>query len=128
VSLPPVFSVLSNTSAVTAIVGTSPVRVYPAGNIPQVAGANPNANLPCVSWQSLGGAPLNVLQGAAPANHPRVQIDCWATTFDAANALGDLVQAALESHGYCVSLNGHDYENETKRYRASFDFNFFVSR
>jgi len=60
-SIAPVFTLLSNAGAVTAIIGTNPVRCYPAGNIPQALGDDPNVNLPCVTWQTIGGTPNNLL-------------------------------------------------------------------
>ncbi len=125
-SLPPVFTLLAAAAPVTAIVGTNPVRVFPAGNVPQVSGTDPNANLPCVTWQSIWGQPENMLGERPVVDNLRVQIDCWSTTFGGAQALADAVQAALELNGYCVSINGHDYDTDTKRYRSSFDWSFWL--
>jgi hypothetical protein len=71
-SLAPVFSLLASTGAVTAIIGTSPVRCFPAGSIPQAAGTDPNVSLPCVTWQAIGGTPENVLGDRPPSDHVRV--------------------------------------------------------
>ena len=124
----PVFPLLSANSAVTDIVGTNPVRVYPAGNIPQSATSDPNANIPCVTWQTISGMPENMLADRPVVDNQRIQIDCWALTFGQANSLGDAVQAALELNGYCVSINGHDFDSDTKRYRTSFDWSFWTQR
>lgn len=124
----PIFPLLSADAAVKAVVGTNPVRVYPAGNIPQATSGDPNQNLPCVTWQSIGGHTENIMDERPPVDYQRVQIDCWAMTFSVAQALSDAVRAALELHGNCTSLNGHDYEPDTRRYRASFDFSFWVCR
>ncbi len=121
-SLPPVFTVLAATSAVTAIVGTNPVRVFPAGDIPQ------GQLLPAVTWQGVGGLPYNLLSDRPPADHQRIQIDCWAHEFGTAENLGDEVRYALEPFGYCIAVNtSTDYDPETKRFRVSFDFNFITS-
>lgn len=130
-SIAPVYAILRAAAAVTAIVGTNPARIYPAGNIPQVAGMDPNANLPCVTWQMIGGHPENMLSDRPVVENQRIQIDCWAVGsngFEDANALADAVQVALELSGYCVSLNGHDFDPETRRYRESFDWSFWVQR
>lgn len=120
-SLPPVFTILAATSAVTAIVGTNPVRVFPAGDIPQ------GQLLPAVAWQGIGGLPYNLLSDRPPADHQRVQIDCWAHEFGVADNLANEVRYALELSGYLVSLNGSDYDPETKRFRVSFDWNFITA-
>jgi hypothetical protein len=127
VSLPPIFTVLAATPAVTAIIGTNPVRCYPAGSIPQVSGLDPNSNLPCVTWQSIGGMPENMLGERPVVDNLRTQIDCWSTSFGGADALSSAVQIALEIHGYVVGINGHDYDDTTKRYRASFDWSWWVT-
>jgi len=125
-SIAPVFTLLAAASAVTAIVGTNPVRVYPAGNIPQSTTTDPNSNLPCVTWQTIAGATENMLSDRPVVDNQRIQVDCWALTFGAANALADAVQAALELNGYCVAINGHDFDIDTKRYRVSFDWSFWI--
>lgn len=125
-SIAPVFSLLAAAGPVTSIVGTNPVRVYPAGNIPQSTTSDPNVNVPCVTWQTIGGVPENMLSERPVVDNQRIQIDCWAMTFGGAQTLSDAVQAALELNGYCVSINGHDFDPDTKRYRASFDFSFWV--
>lgn len=127
-SLPAIFTTLSGTSAVTALIGTSPVRCYPAGNIPQGASLDPSTYVPCVTWQTIAGTVENSFDNHAPADHQRIQIDCWDLTFSGADALHDAVRAALESIGYCVSLNGHDFDSETKRYRSSSDWTFWLLR
>ena len=117
----PIFELLSANAPVTAILGTSPTRVFPAGQIPQ------KQPYPAVTWQVVGGSPQNVF-GTAPVDHQRVQIDCWADTYLACNDLGEKVRAALENSGWCVSFNGHDYDKEAKVYRCSFDFSFWTDR
>ncbi len=106
------------------------IRLYPAGNVPQ------EAVMPAATYQTIGGAPANVFE-SAPADNERVQIDCWAMSFDQAQSVADAIRAALENQtaltaqglgAKCVSFNGHDYDPETKRYRSSFDWSFWLSR
>jgi hypothetical protein len=126
----PVFTLLAADPAVTAIIGTNPVRCFPAGNIPQVPIEQQTAQFPCVTWQTVGGMPENIMDDRPPIDHQRIQIDCWATDigggFPAAESLANAVQHSLELVGRCVSLNGHDFEPDTRRYRVSFDFSFWT--
>ena len=115
--LAPVYSTLMANSDVTAIVGN---RIFPAGNIPQ------GQPVPAVTWQSIAGTPQNLLSEAPPVDNQRVQIDCWATTLVVADDLGSKVRAALQTKGYCISINGHDYDADAKWYRSSFDFSFWL--
>lgn len=126
--IPPIFPLLSASSAVTAIVGTSPARIYPAGNIPQSATQDPNVNVPCVTWRTVGGHAENILSDRPGVDNQRVQLDCWALTFTQAQTLATAVQYALELVGNCVAVNGSDFEADTKRYRVSFDFSFWLGR
>lgn len=119
----PVFPLLAAAPAVTAIVGTAPVRVYGAGSAPQAA------PLPHVVWQVISGVPEQVLDRPGIDN-ARVQIDCWAATATACNGLADAVRAALEDDGrnVMVSDNGDAYDADTQQYRRSFDFSFWIPR
>lgn len=129
--MPPVFALLSAAAPVTAIIGTAPVRAYPAGVIPQNAdGTANNALMPAITWQLVTGIPENYLCQAPTIDRMRVQVDCWALTLSAADALGNAARTALEdgAANTVVALNGHDYEPDTKRFRVSFDIEIWVSR
>lgn len=128
-SLPPVFPLLAAAPAVTAIVGTNPVRVYPGGVIPQAA------SMPAIAWLVVAGVPENMLGDRTVVDNQRVQIDCWADNFDAAMALFEAVRAALEGAAYLVGINDPEgissntqFDPDTRRYRISSDWSFWVSR
>lgn len=125
----PVYPILAADSGVSALVAT---RIYPAAIIPQEV-----VLFPCITYQTIWGSPTNVLSGSAPVDEERVQIDCWAYSMVAADQLGAAVRAAFENipacaaNGCavnCTSINGDDYEDQTKRYRSSFDFSFVLLR
>ena len=126
----PVFTLIAAAPAVTAIVGTSPVRCYP-GVIPQTTDGTPNLSLlPCIVYQLITGTPENYLAQTSTISQQRVQIDAYATTFAAATALAEAARTALEdgATNVCISENGNYYEAETKAFRASFDMEFWVQR
>lgn len=124
----PVVSLLLADGAVTAIIGSAPMRCYAAGHIPDTA--TPNSNLPCVSWQTIAGMPLNYLASAPAMDYVRVQVNCWALTMAAAIALFRAVRDALIDGGSNVqeSDNGDSFEADTLRYGYSGDFTFWVRR
>lgn len=117
-------------AAVAALVGT---RVYPIGNLPQ-APATDTTKWPAISYQSVGGAPeTQELSGETYQQEERVQVDCWASTYDAAQELARVAKEALrkarggEFGGQRVKSgtlipSPDDYESETKLHRASFDW------
>jgi hypothetical protein len=110
-----IFSTLTGASAVSAIVGT---RVYPLV-LPQ------KAALPAISYLRVSGAQELSLSGHSGLESPRIQIDCWATTYAQAKALSAAVQAAmLASSAFKVgSVSDRDlFEDETNVFRVSIDF------
>lgn len=128
--MPPVFQLLAAAPAVTALIGTAPVRCY-ASLIPQTSDGQPNnALLPAITWQTIVGTPENYVDAPPTIEQVRVQVDAWALSLGQAQQVFDAARVALEDTGRNVmaSNNGFDYEPETKRYRVSGDFEFWVSR
>jgi hypothetical protein len=125
----PIYTLLANDSGVAALVGT---RIYPMGIIPQEV-----TTFPVLTYQTVTGSTDNVL-GVAPDDHERVQIDCWSqVSLAEAQTLSDAVRAAFENVPALNALktaatlstfNGHDYEEQTKRFRVSTDWDFYTLR
>lgn len=122
----PVYPILLADSAVNALVAG---RIYPAGIMPQEVTARP-----VIVYQTIAGTPLNTLADATRGDNERIQIDAWDVTLAGAQAVMAAVRAALDSiatlqaHSIaceCSSINGHDYDTETKTYRDSADFSFW---
>jgi hypothetical protein len=105
------YTLLSNASAVTAIVGT---RITPG--IAAQDTAAPYITYQMLSTTNANQINTNVKVGA----NTRIQIDCWADTPLAATALADLVEAALTT-GYVV-FRREDRDEETERFRALLDW------
>jgi hypothetical protein len=68
-----------------------------AGSIYQGVVPEDIAQYPCLSYQFVGGRSAPTLQGSGQ-QRSRVQIDCWATTADAAKLLADAVRQALNGY------------------------------
>lgn len=65
---------------------------------PDVAPAN--TEKPYITYQSVGGAPINFVTGEKPEKQPyRMQVNCWAEHRGEASALGMLVEDTLRSVG-----------------------------
>ena len=101
-------------AAVTALVAD---RVHP-DVVPE------GSSLPVVTYSVIFGAPANCLDGfTGKASNYAVQLDCWAKTHDAAQALALAVRdrmntAASNFSAYITSFPlVKDYEPDTKRYR-----------
>jgi hypothetical protein len=76
---------LKGTSTISAIVGT---RVYPMIR-PQ------NAALPCIVWEISGDRPSNYAGGTSGTSEMSIALDCIASTYAGAKALGDLVASTM---------------------------------
>jgi hypothetical protein len=72
--------------SVTAITST---RVWP-DTLPK------NAVIPAVVYSVISNIPEHHLTGAAAIAQARVQLDCYASTRDAANELGETVRLAID--------------------------------
>jgi hypothetical protein len=58
--------------------------------------ADEGETLPFITYQAVGGAPVNYIEGAIPnRENTRLQVNVWAATRDDASALGKQVEDAL---------------------------------
>lgn len=123
---PPLFATLNASTAVKALLGTAPLRVYLFGEAPQPGAAT--YALPYATWQTVAGSPENYLAGAPDTDGFSVQIDVYASaptpTRNAAKAIRD----ALEPVAYVAGYRGEGREAETNLYRYTFDVDFLTPR
>lgn len=119
--LPAIFPLLKNAPAVTALIGTAPVRVYRHGSAPQ------DVVRPYVTWSVPGGAPENTFEGA-DADDFRVQVDCWSDNDTQIETLAAAVRAALEPAAHLVAYLADERDFDTQRFRISFAFDFIQPR
>lgn len=111
-----IFTTLTGASGVSAIVGS---RVYPI-ILPQ------KTTLPAITYLRVSGAQEISLSGHSGLESPRIQVDCWATSYAQAKSLAAAVQAAMiASTAFKVgSVSDRDlFDDETNVFRVSIDFN-----
>lgn len=118
---PPIFSLCKASAAVTALLGSAPLRLYPGE-------ADEGTAYPYAIWQGIGGAPENYLGGLPNIDGYSLQIDCWAETATAASNVAKAIRDAIEGRAYVVSNRGLSRDPETKHYRYSFDVDWLVER
>jgi hypothetical protein len=126
--LPAIFPLLRDSAAVTALIGSSPVRAYRHGVAPQ------NVVAPYVTWSVPGGNAENGLDGAK-ADVFRVQVDCWSDSPESTStaaaqveALASAVRAAIEPAAHLQAYVANEQDAETKRYRISMQFDWIGLR
>jgi hypothetical protein len=109
-------------------------RVYPLV-IPQ------SATLPCITYQRISTPRQYSLGGTDTVANPRIQIDCWGSTYSSVKAVAEQVLTALnqrmgqigsgaQAFDVLVSLADNEadsYEPETGRYRVRIDFRIMYS-
>ena len=115
-----VYALLNPVSGIQALVGksTSPQssRIY-AGI------AAEDAALPLIEYHAISDTPISTLTGINDPHRQSVQISCHAATYDAAQALGDAVDAALQGNGY-QSYRTSGYEASSKIHSVFIDWSF----
>lgn len=121
---PPIFAVCAADSAVTAVLGFSPVRLYPFGE----AEERPLLDEPYATWQIVGGEPENTLACPPDVDGFTVQVDVWAKTAADSRQAAKVLRDAIEPHAHIVAWRGESRDLQTRNYRYSFDVDWFVYR
>lgn len=111
---------LAADAGITALVGD---RIWP---LVRAQGAS----LPALTYQRIAGTPSTDLDGLdGDLTVVLVQVDCWASGFDAARVLAELVrvriQTAADSFRGNLQSDRDFYEDDVKLYRVSQDFSLW---
>ncbi len=119
---PPIFDVVSDSGAVTALLGAAPsTRFTPFGSAK-------DKTLPYSVWRIAYGSPENVLADSPSIDSFGIQIDVYASTGASARAVGDALQAAIEPVAYVTAYNGETIDPDTKNYVYSFTVDWIKPR
>lgn len=119
---PPVFALMNASSAVKALIGSSPVRCW-EDVVPQETPARPY-----LVWSIVGGVPENYLDQVPTMDSGRVRIGVWSTSVTERRTLANAVIAAIEPSAHMVGIPVGTYEPETGLYGYWIDFQFWVAR
>lgn len=124
---PSLFPLLNATPAVTAIFGTSPLRIYPEGAAPQ-KGA-PGYLLPYAVTRLINGLPNQYIGTVPDGDDYSVQVDVYATTAANARNGAKAIRNAVEvpQLGY-VTYNGDGQDPDTKNSYYSISIDWLQSR
>lgn len=119
---PPIFSVCSASAAVKALIGSSPVRLFPFGEAPQ------GVTKPYAVWQSIGGSPENYINQVPDADYYSLQVDVYADNVTSVRAVAMALRDAIEPVAHITSWRGESRDPETRDLRYSFDIDWHVLR
>lgn len=123
--LPPVFVTLKASSAVRAIVGTSPAKIYRHGHAPQ--GVEP----PYITWQVVTATPENQLSGTPTTDRATIQVNCWYPEIGGdkgIEVLATAVRDAIEPFAHMTSMPIDQQEPETRFFWIALEFDWFNDR
>lgn len=121
-SYPDIFAKVTGTGLLTQALGQDPVRFFPFGQAPTGV-ADPYA-----VWQVVGGAPENYLDVAPDVDSFLIQIDVYGMAADRVRAAAAVLRDAIELHAQLAAWRGESQDRETKRFRVSFDVNWWQQR
>lgn len=124
--LPPIFTTLKSSNAVKNIVGTNPPRIWRHGHVPESL-KRPIAD-PYVTWSLVSGVPENTLSELPSKDRMSIQIDCWHQTDKGIETLADAVRDAMEPSAHMTAMLIDEQEPETKLFRMSMQFDWFLDR
>ena len=86
----------------------------------------PGTGLPCVTFQRIGGRPVNTLSGASGLEEISLQIDAWGKSYGQAKAVAKAVRAAMPPNGDVFGahlIEDQDlYEDGTNYFRVSMEY------
>ncbi|PKH20231.1 hypothetical protein CIG19_18955 [Enterobacterales bacterium CwR94] len=118
----PIFEVCATNDAVTAVLGRSPVRLYPFGL------QDDAVVYPYAVWQNVSGTPENYLGNRPDADHFTIQVDAYGDTAAQVIEVAQVLRDAVETHAHITRWGNEELDPETKRYRYSFDIDWIVLR
>lgn len=120
--IPPIFPVCAASQAVTDLLGSDPVRLYPFGM------QNDNVTYPYAVWQNIGGEPENFLNQSPDIDRFSLQVDAYGNTDEEVISVAMAIRNAIQDKANITRWGGQPRDPNTNRYRYSFDVDWFVKR
>ena len=128
---PPIFTTLQDSARVRDIFGARP-RVFRHGEAPQLpppkAGGTVPEVKPYATWLLVSVAPENQLSGTPGHDRDGVQIDVWARGDAECVTAAEAIRDQMETVTHMTALRGLARDKETRLYRISMDFDYWLAR
>lgn len=118
----PLFNAIKASSAVTNLIGTSPVRFYAFGEAPATVAK------PYAVYRTVYGSPENLIDGVPSIDSFGFQIDAYGLTGASVESLSIALKAAIEPVAYVTAFNGDGRDPDTKNYFDSFTVDWINPR
>lgn len=120
---PPIFSTVSQYGPVTAILGSSPVRVFLFGEA-----SYPDVQYPYAVYRVISGRPENSLADIPDIDLWTVQVDVYARSAREAWAAAEALRDAIEPVAYVNTWRGGVRDPATRSYNYSFTVDWWTPR
>lgn len=119
---PDLFPILMASSAVTALLGTTPLKVYPWGRAPQ------NVQVPYAVYGVYNGNPENYLDTIPDIDNKGTQVDIYDDDPLRCEQIATAIRDAVEPFAHMTSFSTPDRESETDYYSCRLEFDFWENR
>lgn len=119
--LPPIYTTLQASATVRALLGARP-RVYRMGEAPQ------DNEKPYVTWFVVAGTPENTLSELPAIDRNSIQIDVWTKKDAECEEIAMAVRDQMETVTHMTAWRNPPRDEETRLYRISMDFDFWLPR
>jgi hypothetical protein len=119
---PDLFPILNANAATKAVLGASPLRVYPWGRAPQ------NVVKPYAVYSVYNANPENYLDTVPDIDNKGTQINIYAATADSLKSAYTVVRNALEPYAHMTSFATPDLDADTDLYSCRMEFDFWDGR
>lgn len=129
--IPPIFETLQASATVRSLLGARP-RVFKHGEAPQAppprAGQTQADVRPYATWLLISGVPENTLSEAPGIDRDSIQIDVYSKTEAECEAVATAIRDQLETVTHMTALRMPPRDPETKLFRLSMDFDYWLER
>lgn len=119
---PDLFPILNANVAVKALLGSSPLRVYPWGRAPN------NVVKPYAVYGVYNGNPENYLDRVPDIDNKGTQIDIYGVKGEDVENCFIAIRDALEPFAHMTSFSTPDRNTETNLYEGRMEFDFWDYR
>lgn len=119
---PQLFEILSNDAAVTDLLGTNPVRIFPWGRAPQ------KVEKPYAVYSVYNANPENYLDSVPDIYNKGTQINVYANSSKSLEDCFIAIRDSLEPSAHMTSYTTPDQDSETNLFSCRMEFDFWEAR
>lgn len=118
----PLVTLCRASTAVKAVLGENPMRIYPFGLAPK------DVACPYAVFQTIGGSAAMYLGDTPDFDNATLQIDVYDNTLAGAIQAGKAIRGAIESNCYVTRYDEDGKDPATALKRCGFDVDWIVIR